>query len=76
MTDDKLNRMLNEHSDVWKTKAAYFSWLRGGIRRAIWQHHPVKLAFIKANRKEITGAINRALEPTKAGWKEDFYGVR
>jgi 5-methylcytosine-specific restriction endonuclease McrA len=55
MTDDKLNRMLNEHSDVWKTKAAYFSWLRGGIRRAIWLHHPVKLEFIKANRIRVAG---------------------
>lgn len=39
--------------DVYKTKAAYMSWLRGGIRRALWNNAPVKIKFIHANRIRI-----------------------
>jgi hypothetical protein len=35
--------------DVWKTKAAYFQWLRGQMRKA-WSRHPVKNAY-KAERR-------------------------
>jgi len=29
------------------------SWLRGGIRRSLWNRHPIKLEFIKNNRLRI-----------------------
>lgn len=29
----------------WKTKAAFFTWLRGGLRRAIWEKYPLKIKF-------------------------------
>ena len=25
------------YPDVWPTKASFFSWLRGGLRRALWE---------------------------------------
>ena len=28
--------------DVWKTKAMFFQWMRGQMRRA-WSRHPVKV---------------------------------
>ena len=34
-----------EHSDVWKTKSAFFSWLRGCIRRSVWMRYPPKIKF-------------------------------
>lgn len=43
-----------EHPVIWKTKSAFFSWLRGGIRRSLWNRSPIKLEFIKNNRKRIT----------------------
>ena len=49
--------------DVWKTKAAYFAWLRGQMRKA-WSRHPIKNAYkmgrrVRANvgkkKDKITG---------------------
>lgn len=53
MTNDKLEKMLAEMSHVWKTESAYYTWLRGSIRRAMWSKNPVKLEFIKQNRIKI-----------------------
>lgn len=38
---------------IWKTKSAFMSWLRGGIRRSLWSRSPIKLEFIKKHRKMI-----------------------
>lgn len=40
---------------IWKTEACYWSWLRGNLRR-IWNHHPVKVEFMREKRKRIIGA--------------------
>ena len=53
MIEDKLEKMLAEMSHVWKTESAYYTWLRGSIRRAMWSKNPVKLEFIKRNRIKI-----------------------
>lgn len=42
-----------EYNHIWKTKASWLSWLRGGIRRALWNKSPCKLEFIKKNRIKI-----------------------
>lgn len=34
-----------EFPEIWPTKASYFSWLRGCLRRGIWEKSPVKLKF-------------------------------
>lgn len=39
------NNLWEIYPHVWKTKAAFFSWLRGGLRRAVWEKYPVKLEF-------------------------------
>lgn len=41
------------HSHIWKTKSAFMSWLRSGIRKSLWSRSPIKLEFIKKNRKMI-----------------------
>lgn len=33
------------YPDIWKTKAAFFSWLRGNLRRAVWEKYPPKIEF-------------------------------
>ena len=53
MTDETLKKILTEMSHVWKSESAYFTWLRGSIRRAMWSKNPVKLEFIKQNRIKI-----------------------
>jgi 5-methylcytosine-specific restriction endonuclease McrA len=35
--------------EIWSTKAAYFTWLRGQMRRA-WSRHPVKVQYQKSRR--------------------------
>lgn len=42
-----------EYPEIWKTESAFMSWIRGGIRKALWNRHPVKLNFIKNNRIRI-----------------------
>jgi hypothetical protein len=37
----------------WKTEAAFWSWVRGVLRKG-WSKHPVKLEYIKNHRKRIT----------------------
>lgn len=36
------------YPEVWPTKAYFFSWLRGGLRRAIWEKYPPKIIFKKS----------------------------
>ena len=42
-----------QHPNIWKTKSAFMSWLRGGIRRSLWNKSPIKLEYIKKHRKRI-----------------------
>lgn len=37
----------------WKTESAFLTYIRGGIRRGIWNKHPLKLKFIKLERERI-----------------------
>lgn len=51
--EEKLEVVLEQYPHIWKSKAAFMSYLRGGVRRACWMKHPVKLEFIKNNRERI-----------------------
>jgi len=42
-----------EFPEIWNTKAKFMSWLRGGIRRGLWNRSPIKLEVIKRKRKRI-----------------------
>lgn len=33
------------YPDIWKTKSAFFAWMRGGLRRALWEKYPPKIQF-------------------------------
>ena len=50
---EKIDEILEKYSHIWKSKSAFMSYLRGGIRRSCWMKHPVKLEFIKNNRQRI-----------------------
>lgn len=41
------------YPEIWATESSFMSWVRGGIRRSLWNKHPVKLEFIKRNRIKI-----------------------
>lgn len=34
-----------EQSKAWKTKAEFFTWLRSGLRKSVWQFYPPKLEY-------------------------------
>lgn len=41
------------YPSIWKTKSAYLSWIRGGIRRSLWNRHPIKIAVLNERRYKI-----------------------
>ncbi len=42
-----------DYPEIWKTKSAFMSFVRGGIRRGLWERNPIKLQFLKNNRKRV-----------------------
>ncbi len=52
--------------DIWKNKTAWFTWLRGLLRRG-WNKSPVKIEFLKENRRKIKN-------PAKKG-KREIWGA-
>lgn len=42
---DKIDELLSENNHIWKTKSAYWSFIRGGLRRGLWMRNPVKVEF-------------------------------
>lgn len=55
-----MTEMWKAFPHVWKTKAAYFTWLRGALRRC-WNHAPQKMECIKANRIRIDNGKGRMI---------------
>lgn len=53
----------------WKTKSALMSWIRGGLRRGLWNKHPIKLMFINKTREKIPN-------PNPRGKKPEVWGAR
>jgi hypothetical protein len=49
-----------EFPNVWKTEAEWWSYLRGVLRRG-WTHCPIKVEFIKKNRKRIMNEKGREI---------------
>lgn len=33
------------YPQIWPTKPSFFNWLRGAIRRSVWQRYPPKIVF-------------------------------
>jgi hypothetical protein len=52
-----MNQPWIEYPHIWKTEAAFLSFVRGGIRRALWNKSPIKLEFLKANRKRVKNPV-------------------
>jgi len=49
------------YPSIWKTKSKFFTWLRGGLRRALWEKYPPKIVFKNKNcHKPPEGLETRA----------------
>lgn len=59
------------YPDIWSSKAAFFSWLRGGLRRALWEKYPPKIVFKNNNvskpPKDYTGKAKSGAECSLTG---------
>lgn len=49
MVDFKERKVWLEYPQFWKTEAQFWSWLRGCLRRGIWEKSPIKLSYKNAN---------------------------
>ena len=50
--------------DVWETKAQFFQWMRGQMRKA-WSRHPVKVSYMHAHRERVP--LGRVTEKNPQG---------
>lgn len=50
---DKIKEIVNQNKDVWKTESAYWTYIRGGLRRGLWMRNPVKIKFKNDRRERI-----------------------
>jgi hypothetical protein len=46
--DDKIKQLMKLHPDLFPTEARFWSWLRGCLRRGIWERSPLKFKFKKS----------------------------
>ena len=51
----------------WKSESKFIGYLRGVLRKG-WSRYPIKLQYIKANRKRITNPNPNAPERFKEVW--------
>lgn len=65
----KLDKVLEENSEVWKNKSAFMNYLRGGLRKSLWSRHPIKMKLIKDNRIRIANPNPRGRVDTVWGGK-------
>lgn len=63
----KIEKIIEENPDVWKTEAAFMSYIRGGIRRGLWNKHPLKLKLINSKRIQIPNPNPKGKKPTVWG---------
>lgn len=67
--EQKVEEILAKYAHIWKTKSALLSWIRGGVRRSLWSKSPIKLEFIKNNRKKIPN-------PNPKGKVKEVWGMQ
>lgn len=49
MSTDKSFKPWEWYPHLWKTEASFWSYLRGGLRRGLWEKSPIKLDFKNKN---------------------------
>lgn len=62
-----MSKQIYGENTPWKTKSALMSWIRGGLRRGLWNKHPIKLIFINKYREQIPNPNPKGKKPTVWG---------
>lgn len=64
-----------EYPEIWKTEAKFWAWLRGGLRRGLWEKSPIKISFKNANvSKPPKGLETRAKTGTECSLSGEWTG--
>lgn len=75
MATSKLKEPWELYPAIWKTKAAFFSYLRSGIRR-IWSQYPAKLEWKKSQMQEPPeGYTGRAKKLGQCHYCNEFFAA-
>lgn len=68
MSDKESPKLWEKYPHIWKTESSFLSWVRGGIRRGMWNKSPVKLEFINLNRRRIKNPNERSAKRFPEVW--------
>lgn len=58
---DKIDLIVAENQDVWKTRSAFFSWLKSIIRKG-WSKSPVRLKHLKKRAMRVPNTNPRSMK--------------
>ena len=72
--DEKIDEIVERYPLFWKSKSAFMSFLRGGVRQGLWNKHKIKLLKIKQNRLQIPNPNPKGKKPTVFGGKCEVCG--
>lgn len=66
-----------EYQHIWRTEASFMNFIRGGIRRGLWEKNPIKLEFLKERTVKIKNTNPRSMKrfPTVNAGCCDMCGV-
>lgn len=64
-----------EYPEIWKTEAAFWTYVRGGLRRGLWEKSPIKLSYKNNNvGKPPEGYTGRAKTGTECALTGEWTG--
>lgn len=60
--DEQKTEPWKTHPDIWKNSTAFFTYLRGCLRKA-WNNNPIKISVLNKNRKQIPNPNPKGKKP-------------
>lgn len=73
--EERVKLLSEKYPHIWPTKASVWSYLRGALRRALWEKYPVKLSFKnKSVSKPPEGYTGRAKSGTECSLTGEWTG--
>lgn len=53
MSEEDNKKPWINYPEIWGSESKFLAFIRGGIRKSIWNRYPIKLEYMKNNRKKI-----------------------
>lgn len=68
-------RPWEEYPEIWGTEAAFWTYVRGGLRRGLWEKSPIKLSYKNKHcHKPPEGYTGRAKSGTECALTGEWTG--